>query len=212
MAVEDLLDLETELKPYLGILDTPSSDDTELGILITQVTDLVEVETRRRFVFRGPPSYVEFHSILEHRVRLWTRDKPITNIVKITEDANGDHTSATPLVRNSDYTVNPRSGEILRISGNLPMHWEIGVRSFRIEYDTMYPDTASLPPLLKLTAKKLCALIWREEKDKRQGVTSKSDSTGNKTFFEKRILTPEMKLLLRPFKQHGHKTWEEDLP
>lgn len=212
MAIEDLLDLETELKPFLRILDTPSKDDVELGLLNTRVAFLIEEETRRRFVFRGAPNYVEFHSMLEFKHSLWTRDKPVTQLVKITEDANADHTNAPALVKNDDFTIDPRTGEIMRIGGNLPLHWEIGVRSVRVEYQAGFTDKASLPPNLKLGALKLASNLWNKEKEGLEGVRGKEDSTGSKTFFEQRSLSPDIMRLLLPFKQVGDKTWEEDLP
>lgn len=177
MATTDLVDLNTELKPFLGIQQGDWREDARLTTLNDIARSLIEDYLDRHIVSRG--SITEYHTVRPASAELYTRQFPLLTITSIHEDDSRAFGATSLLTVNTDYIVSAPFGRILRISGSLPTVWLTTWRSVKIVYTAGYATTAVVDASLKHAALRTIALLWNELKREEIGYSSISDAQGN---------------------------------
>jgi len=184
----------TELKAKLMVGGDALDDAMER--CIDRATSMIEEHLDRQIVSRG--ELTEYHNPRPGMCDLYPGEWPIISIQQVCEDVAIPRTygASTILMSDTDYERVARPAEKLRRlnSGDI-YSWEPGRRTVRIKYNAGYA-TASVPAHIKGVALDLCALYYREDERKKQGISGASDATGNWTRFGPATLTPEMKSLL----------------
>lgn len=214
MAATDLITL-AELKEHLAI--TGAGQDAPLQTVITEATDEIQRHLRRQIVTSG--TLIEYHTMRVNGRDLMTDELrplqwPILTVTDLREDLNWPRTygAATILVAGTDYEVVKGPRDYLRrlAAGSVAVgwNWPSGLkaenlsygpapRPIKLTYTAGYVNTAVVPVRLKLYAKRLAALMWREIDRKIQGVSSQGDALGNYTRFGPAQITDDMADALR---------------
>jgi hypothetical protein len=130
---------------------------------------------------------------------LWTRERPIINVLELNEDPNRAYAAATKLVEGTDFIINRNDGRLLRWSGNSPTAWPYGQRVIRNTYSAGYFTAANVPLDIKEVCLSLADRIYKERG--REGEMSHSDSLGTVTRFSPAFLTTPMREQLMPYRR-----------
>lgn len=194
MATTDLVERDSELKPYLNI--NPTDDDKDE--LLDQVNDyarhLIEAYLGRLLVTRG--AITEYHSIWRVSPNLYALQRPIISVTTIHEDAAAEYGASTLLTVTTDYVVSKPQGKIIRVDTNLQTSWTTGFRAIKMIYTAGYANTAAVPSDIKFAALRTCGLIWSEVSGKQHGLASISDDMGNISRFAPAGLTEPIQRML----------------
>jgi hypothetical protein len=130
---------------------------------------------------------------------LWTRERPIINILEVNEDPNRVYGSTTKLVEGTDFIVSRNDGRLLRWTGTGPTAWPYGQRIVRNTYSAGYFTAANVPMDIKEVCLSLADRIYKERG--REGEMSHSDSLGTVTRFSPAFLTAPMREQLMPYRR-----------
>lgn len=138
-----------ELKSYLGL--TTSSQDAQLEALIDGVSAEIEDYCQSFFVIRT--GLEEFHESTPNRSpRLFLRVYPVVQVTDIRDEAGF-------LIPLTEVNVRKERGELYRSGGWLSPQDANGTPGrWKVTYDAgRVADTASVPPAVKMAAKRLVA-------------------------------------------------------
>jgi hypothetical protein len=174
MASTDLVDLDSELKPFLAI--TGSGEDLRLSTLNDIARSLIEDYLDRFLVSRG--TITEFHSP-DGSNTIWLSQWPVISVSSVHEDTAREYGASTLLTADVDYIVSAPRGKLLRIASSQPSVWACGWRTVRVIYSGGYQSTALVPAEFKHAALRTVALLWNEVRREEIGYSSISDAQGN---------------------------------
>ncbi len=151
-AVTALLTTLARVKQFLGI--SGSADDDMLNNLIASVSDEVQKSLARRFITTTATS--EKHSS-QGRHSVMLNHYPVITVTTVTE-------SDAALVEGTDFEATEEDlaiGQLVRISGTMPINWISGTRNIVSTYDHGY---AAVPAGVVQAATELVSYDYRQAK------------------------------------------------
>lgn len=185
MATTDLVDRDTELKPFLEIATADGAKNTLLDLLSDTARALIESYLDRLLVTRG--SITEFHSIWRPQSAIYLTQWPIIptagDVTSVHEDANGSYDASALLTVTTDYTISAPAGKIIRVSSAVATTWLAGYRTIQVIYTGGYADTASVPADIKYECLRIIGAMWSEASMKQFNMSSIADDLGNVSRF-----------------------------
>lgn len=181
MATTDLVDRDSELKPYLGVDPDDHQKDPLLNLLNDSARGLVEGYIGRLLVTRG--AITEFHSIWNRTAEIYTTQWPIISVTSVHEDDNTTYDANSILTVTTDYVVSNPSGKILRVSNGVHTTWLIGYRTVQVIYTAGYAATANIPSDIKYEVMRMIGAMWSEVGRGEYNMSSVSDDMGNVSRF-----------------------------
>lgn len=132
--------------------------------------------------------------------QLYTRERPILNVLEVNEDPNRTFGASTKLVENTDFIVSRQDGRLLRWMGGVPAFWPCEQRVVRDTYSAGYFTVANVPYDLKDVCLRLSDRIYSEKG--REGATSYTDAAGTVTRLGPAFLTDPMREQLAEYRRH----------
>lgn len=130
---------------------------------------------------------------------IWTRERPILNVLEVNEDSSRAFAVGTRLVDSTDYILSRPEGRIVRWSGGAPSTWAYGHRVVKNVYSAGYFTAANVPADIKEVCLSLADRIFAERN--REGEVSHSDALGQVTRFSPAFLTAPMQEQLSTYRR-----------
>jgi|GEM_PF-3847508 len=193
MALADnaLVDLDTELKPYLGIDASDTDYDLRLEALINSVSQLVQTYLGRTLI---STAYVD--QVLNGRpsVYLFLPSWPVTEWTSVEIDS-AEVTET--LTEDTDYVVDMARGVLERIDGS---DWDTGMQSIVVNYTAGYA-LADVPQDIKLLVMARVGAEWQRQKSALWGQTSRGVEGGSASFEFSADLTDAEKAMLNRYRR-----------
>lgn len=188
-----------------------SGDEDIIGQIVKRWSTAIEAYLERTLIIPSS-DYVEYHPQRYGQylgTEIYLLDWPPFSITSVHEDPQQSYGASSLLVEGTDYIVDSgRSGDdwakLIRINGGFPQTWDNTYRAVKVAYMGGYENVSSIPEDIKDIVLRGIALSYREVVNKMQGVSTRSDSTGNVTRFFHARLTDDMKRDLYKYRNDRH--------
>lgn len=187
-----------EIKEALSLQGTGM--DVPLENLANGVSDTVETALRRKIVSRG--SLTEYHTLERDVSQITLTQRPILSITTVKEGGwwSGAWTAQLVLTANVDYLSDKPAGKLMRMSGNTPTSWMLGIDSVQVVYTAgLAATTALVPAAIKRVALKLACREFQEMRRGGEGAQQMNDGMGFVTRFMPSELLRLEETALGPF-------------
>lgn len=134
---------------------------------------------------------------------LYLNEWPIVSVTTVNEDAAAAYGGGTLLAASTDYLASKPIGKLVRLSGGLPRAWLCSWRAVKVVYLGGYQNTAgsisgadAVPNPVLRVFDELAGWMLRQRSGGEFGLSSSSDSFGNRTFSGPAYITPQMQAQL----------------